>query len=239
VKELVSCIMATGNRPAFLRQAIRCFQRQTYRPIELIVVDDSPAPTADLADLEPAIRYLHLPQRTPTGTKLNLGIAACSGTIVQKLDDDDYYHSGFVQLAVDHLSRAPGPRPLVAWDCFLVWLAGERLPRQTGHGWTVGGTFCFRRDPWTRSPFRDVPSSVDHWFLVDHQPDIMPVCAPEQYIVVRHGRNTWTLVTAGDSEPCESADAYFATLPVYDKPLEALLDAEDRAFYQSLARSSF
>jgi glycosyltransferase involved in cell wall biosynthesis len=238
VDELVSCVMATGNRPAFLRQAVRCFRRQTCRATELIVVDDSPVPAPDLAGLDPRIRYLHLDRRTPTGTKLNLGIDASRGTIVQKLDDDDFYRSGFVQLAAEHLRRARGQRPLVAWDCFLVWLAGEKRPRQSGHGWTVGGTFCFRRELWASIPFRDVPSAVDHWFLMDHQPDIVPVCAPEQYIVVRHGRNTWTLVTSGESGPCESADSYFSRLPVYEKPLDDLLDEEDRMFYESLAWSA-
>ena len=36
----VSCVLATGNRPAFTRQAIRCFLRQTRDDSELIVVDD-------------------------------------------------------------------------------------------------------------------------------------------------------------------------------------------------------
>jgi glycosyltransferase involved in cell wall biosynthesis len=217
---------------------VRCFLRQTYRPTELIVVDDSPAPACDLAGHAPRVRYLHLDRRTPTGTKLNLGIDASHGTILQKLDDDDYYHPSFVQVAVDHLHRAPGPRPLVAWDCFLVWLAGEKLPRRSGHGWAVGGTFCFRRELWATTPFRDVPSSVDYWFLVDHRPDVFRVCAPERYIVVRHGRNTWTLVTRGGIDACESADAYFSSLPMYEKPLEGLLDEEDRAFYNSLAWSA-
>jgi hypothetical protein len=36
----VSCILATGNRTGFTRQAIRCFLRQTMDDSELIVVDD-------------------------------------------------------------------------------------------------------------------------------------------------------------------------------------------------------
>ncbi len=42
--EFISCVMATCDRPAFFRQAIRYFQRQSYADAELIVVDDGAHP---------------------------------------------------------------------------------------------------------------------------------------------------------------------------------------------------
>lgn len=228
-RELASCILATRNRPQFFQQAIRCFLRQTYQPSELIVVDDGEEGVASLCRGLERVRYVRLNQPTPTGAKLNIGIRHAQGTILQKLDDDDYYHPDFLRLAVTQLPAENRANCLVAWDCFLILLAGEKQVRFSGHGWKAGGSLCFSRKLWERINFREVPSAVDSWFLRDHRPQIVPVCAAEHYLVIRHGRNTWTHMHDGTP-----ADDYFRTLPVYSKPLEALVDPLDREFYDSL-----
>ena len=227
--ELVSCVMATGNRLEFLRQAVRCFLRQTYRPAELIVVDDGQHPAGELCFEQDRVRHIRLERPTPTGAKLNLAIEHARGAILQKLDDDDYYHPDFLKTAVAHLPGAH-EHALVAWDCFLVLLAGEKQVRDSGHGWTAGGTFCFSRKLWETVKFREVRFDEDYWFLQDGQPRIVPVCAPEQYLLVRHGRNTWTSMNDG-----ERADDFLGELPVYPKPFSALVDRPARAFYRTLA----
>src|SRR5436305_443193 len=118
--ELVSCVMATKDRPEFFRVALACFLRQTYTDSELIVVDDGePAVEALCAGIG-RVRYLRLAQPTLLGTKLNLGIAAARGQIIQKLDDDDYYHPDFLRTAVARLPTQDRAHCLVAWDCFLI-----------------------------------------------------------------------------------------------------------------------
>jgi hypothetical protein len=84
---------------------------------------------------------------------------------------------------------------------------------------------------WRRVPFREVPRSVDSWFLRDHAPNLIRVCQAEQYILVRHGANTWNTVTSGD------VDDYFRARPVYEKPLRAVVPPEDWPFYRRLTRS--
>lgn len=226
--ELVSCILATRNRGAFVRQAIRCFQRQTYDHSELIVVDDGDEPVAELCSGLSRIRYLKLPQRTPMSEKLNTAVRNAGGAVIQKMDDDDYYAPDFLERAVRALSSCDPARTVVAWCCFLVLLAGETEVRHSGHGWAAGGTLCFRPELWQRGHFRDFPGAVDAHFLRDHQPKIIRVCAPESYLVVRHGRNTWTTVGA------ERTDDWFKRLPVYHKPLDALVESADLECYHSL-----
>jgi glycosyltransferase involved in cell wall biosynthesis len=230
--ELVSCVMATGNRPEFLRQAVRCFLRQTYRPAELIIVDDGKGAGVDLGAGQDRVHHIRLERPTPTGAKLNLGIEHARGAILQKLDDDDYYHPDFLKTAMAH-RPARDPRALVAWDCFLVWIAGEKQMRDSGHGWTAGGTFCFPRKLWERVKFRDVQFDEDYWFLRDARPRVVPVCAPEQYLLVRHGRNTWTAMSDG-----ERADDFLRELPVYPKPFSTLVDRPAQAFYRTLNRAT-
>ncbi|HEY7307528.1 MAG TPA: glycosyltransferase family 2 protein [Bryobacteraceae bacterium] len=225
---LVSCIMATRDRRLFIPQALRCFSRQTYSESELIIVDDGREPVADLCDGIPRVRYIRLHKPATTGTKLNIGIERAQGEIVQKLDDDDYYHPNFLKLAVARLPSHASARTLVAWDCFLILVAGETRLRHSGHGWDAGGTFCFYRRLWEHKPFRDVAKNEDYWFVNDHRPRIRRVCAAEHYILVRHGRNTWQLISG------ERVDSYFQSLPLYPRALDALVPPEDLAFYRSL-----
>jgi len=162
---LVSCIMPTYNRPHFLRQAILCFLRQTYESSELIVVDDSETPVQELCSGLFRVRYLRLDRRTSLGEKLNIGIRHAQGTIIQKWDDDDYYHPVFLEKAVNTLTGAPPGRNLAAWRNFPVLLLPGMSLHLSGEGWAAGGTFCFYRDLWEEGPFRDVPSGVDSFFI--------------------------------------------------------------------------
>jgi glycosyltransferase involved in cell wall biosynthesis len=220
--------MATRNRRDFIPEALRCFSRQTYPESELIIVDDGRDPVADLCEGIPRVRYIRLYRPSTTGTKLNIGIERARGEILQKLDDDDFYHPDFLKLAVGRLPLRTSIRTLVAWDCFLILTTGDTRLRHSGHGWDAGGTFCFYRDLWKQKPFRDVAKNEDYWFVYDNRPRIRRVCAAEHYILVRHGRNTWQF------RYDEPVDSYFGSLSVYPKPLEAVVPAEDLAFYRLL-----
>lgn len=226
---LVSCVMSTKNRRHFIPQALRCFLRQSYQNSELVVVDDGEESVAGLCSGLPRVRYVRITRPIFTGTKLNIAIGYARGDIIQKLDDDDYYGPDFLKIAVSRLPLTFATPALVAWDCFLVLFAGDSCVRHSGHGWRVGGTLCFHRKLWQRRPFRDVPKSEDHCFQIDHQPTVLPVCAPEQYMVVRHGGNTWNKMEGG-----ETADSYLRRQSTRPWPLEAVVPPEDLAFYRSL-----
>ena len=223
---LVSCIMPTRDRPRFVRQALRCFLRQTRAESELIAVDDGEQPVDGLCAGLERVRYLRLDQPATIGAKLNLGIRAARGGIIQKLDDDDYYSPGFLDMAA---SRLPGDGCVVAWERFLVLFAGEAGPRDSGAGWTAGGTLCFTRELWNRRPFRDLTRGEDSGFMRDHRPRIVRVNEPDHYMMVRHGENTWTRMSDG-----ATADGFLRSLPVYGKPLRTLLNPADCEFYESL-----
>ena len=51
----------------------------------------------------------------------------------------------------------------------------------------------------------------------------------EEYMVVRHGANTWKAMTTGD------ADDYFRARPVYEKALREIVPRQDLRFYRSVA----
>ena len=229
VEPLVSCVLATYNRPHFLRQALRCFERQRYAARELIVVDDSSEPMASLVPERPNITYLRLDAPTSLGAKLNLGIARARGPIIQKLDDDDYYHPDFLTTTVQALAGHDPLRTVVGCDCFLVLIAATGELRFSGHGWCAGGTLCFHRALWERQPFRELPNAVDWWFLKDHVPERVRLQNPELYVLVRHDAgHLW--VTMGKT----GVSDYFRRRSPYPRTLRELLPAEDLAFYEQL-----
>jgi len=225
--------MATRNRREFVEQSLLSFTHQTWCGAEMIVVDDGSRPVADLCICRENVRYFRFDTPATIGEKLNAGISEARGEVIQKWDDDDYHHPDFLTVAVSALPEG-AHNAVVLWDCFLVLLAGERGLRHSGCGWNTGATLCFHRELWHRRKFRNVPQSEDSRFLEDHRPEIIRICAPEHYIVVRHGANTWNRMEDGSS-----ADEYFWNLPLFRRPIQELVHPDQIAFYRSLTAQLF
>ena len=232
---LVSCIMPTYNRRRFIPQALRCFAQRTYRNAELIVVDDSERSVRSLCEGVEDVRYVRV-HAMSTGAKLNLGIESARGDILHKIDDDDYYAPGFLRTSVDHLIGQDPDNTLVTRCCFLTLIHSDGILRHSKHGWMAGGGLCFFRELWRRARFRDVHSSSDTLFRHDLQPNVIQICAAEQYILVRHGRNTWQAVLLKPAKTPTAADEYLHGLPPYEKSASELLDSESLTFYRRVLR---
>ena len=97
---LVSCIMPTYNRRAFVPQAIRCFLRQDYPNCELLVIDDGTEPVADCVPESENIRYVRLDQKMTIGAKRNLACEQARGEFIVHWDDDDWYPPWRVRMQV-------------------------------------------------------------------------------------------------------------------------------------------
>ncbi len=92
-KELVSVVITTHNRLRLLQRAVQSIYAQTYKDIELIVVDDaSDDGTQAWCEKEP-FTYIHISKDESRGGNYarNLGIKASHGEYVSFLDDDDYW----------------------------------------------------------------------------------------------------------------------------------------------------
>ena len=227
---MISCIMPTADRAPFVRHALRGFAAQTFPDRELIVVDDGEEPVGRLCRAVPGIRYIRLKNYTPTGTKLNIGIEAARGKFIQKIDDDDYYAPRFLENQVRHMPSRRFTVTLVTRCCFLILLQGDGCVRHSGHGWRAGGALYFHRAMWKRNPFRAKRKSVDSWFLADNDPPVVQVCAAHEYLVIRHGGNTWNLMTT------TRVDEYFSKRTPHPKPLKDLVPQQQFRFYRSRLR---
>jgi hypothetical protein len=91
---VVSTVITVYNRPRLLADAVNSVIAQTYRPIEIVIVDDgSTDGTGAVARSFEArypdiVRYVHQPNQGPAGAS-NHGLRLISGEFVQFLDSDD------------------------------------------------------------------------------------------------------------------------------------------------------
>lgn len=106
---LVSCIIPVFNGEKYLQEAIESVLRQTYAPIEIIVVDDGSADgTGAVADrYSDRIRYLRQNNMGPAAAR-NSGIRSAGGQYIAFLDADDLWHPEKIRLQVQQIEREPG-----------------------------------------------------------------------------------------------------------------------------------
>jgi glycosyltransferase involved in cell wall biosynthesis len=92
---LISCIVPVYNGEEYLAEAIDSILKQSYRPFEIIIVDDgSTDATATVAErYNKQIRYLTQRNAGPAAAR-NRGIDAATGEFVAFLDADDLWHPG-------------------------------------------------------------------------------------------------------------------------------------------------
>src|SRR4029079_14626008 len=94
IEGLVSTVIPVHNRPHLLREAVASVLAQTYRPIEIIIVDDgSTDDTTSVADSlaterSGEIMVIHQGNTGP-GLAREAGRQAARGEFIQYLDSDD------------------------------------------------------------------------------------------------------------------------------------------------------
>jgi glycosyltransferase involved in cell wall biosynthesis len=93
VEGLVSTIIPVHNRPALLREAVASALAQTYRPFEIIIVDDGSTDDTGreaeaFAEAHPEVRAIHRQNGGP-GAARETGRLAARGEFIQYLDSDD------------------------------------------------------------------------------------------------------------------------------------------------------
>lgn len=105
---LVSVVIVTYNKADVLADSIRSALQQTYRPIELLVVDDgSTDATAQVVRaFGDQVRYLPK-ENGGTGSARNLGIAEARGEFVAFLDGDDLWLPRKLEIQMSAFEREP------------------------------------------------------------------------------------------------------------------------------------
>lgn len=95
-KPLISIIIPTYNRPDLLKKAIKSASDQTYKNLEIIIIDD--ASTKDYQKIiknlnKKNVTYIKNKTRKGGGYSRNIGIKKAKGKFIAFLDDDDEWMS--------------------------------------------------------------------------------------------------------------------------------------------------
>ncbi len=198
---LVSCLLPTCGRRAFVALAVARFLEQDYPAKELVVVDDGPEPVEDLVAGVASVRYLRLPARQTIGRKRNLAAAESRGEVLVQWDDDDWYGPERLRRQAEPILA--GIADLTALDTRWVmglpeaefWTLTPQLHRRMFVGDVHGGTLAFARAAWERGiRYPDASLAEDAAFLRTAQARglrLARVPNEELFVYTRHASNAW------------------------------------------------
>jgi GT2 family glycosyltransferase/glycosyltransferase involved in cell wall biosynthesis len=139
---LVSVVMP-AYKPRFIAQALESVAAQTYRPLELVVCDDS---TNDRIEREVAafaervdfpVRYARNPERLWETRSTARGIARAQGEFIKFLHDDDVLDADCIAAMVEAMGAAPDIA-LVASRRRLIDEAGRPLADELATSFPAG-----------------------------------------------------------------------------------------------------
>ena len=161
-KELVSVVIPAYNAERFIEDSVKSCFNQTYRPIEVVVVDDgstdaTPDLVNDLCDSVPdnevELRMIDIGENKGAANALNVGFSNAQGNHICWLSADDMFlDERKVERQVNFMSRTGA-----LWSYFKGSYVGETVPTAT----------------LTRSSFLPYARIMDPLFIRDHELRLM------------------------------------------------------------------
>ena len=113
---LVSVVIPVYNGDRFLRDAIDSIRAQSYRPLEIIVVDDgsTDATRAVASHRAGEVQYVHQ-ENAGTPAARNTGLRMAQGTLIGFLDADDLWTDRKLASQVPRLMEAPAVEVILGY----------------------------------------------------------------------------------------------------------------------------
>ncbi|MCF3596428.1 glycosyltransferase [Rhodobacteraceae bacterium LMO-12] len=138
---VISVLMATHDDAAVIETAIASVLAQTWRALELLVIDDASGDdTADIvaraAQKDPRVRLIRLPENLGAYGARNVGLAEAKGAYVTLHDGDDWSHPMRLSRQLHHLRSHPGQA-----GCLSLQL--RATPDLRASRWTGSGEILF------------------------------------------------------------------------------------------------
>jgi glycosyltransferase involved in cell wall biosynthesis len=147
----VTCLCLTRDRRTWLPKAIACFQQQTYRRAELLILADG----EDVRDLVPAnderIRLIHLAESRTIGEKRNFGCARAGGEVICHWDDDDYSAPGRLERQIALLLESG--RSMVGFSHMRFTDGASWWQYEGTKNYALGTSLCYWREWQQKNPF--------------------------------------------------------------------------------------
>ena len=113
VAPAVSVILPVHNRPEYLVEAAESILAQTFRDLELVIVDDcsdnpqTASVAADIAAKDPRVRVIRRKKNGGVAAARNTGVAAARAPFLALMDDDDISEPKRLEKQVAFLKNNP------------------------------------------------------------------------------------------------------------------------------------
>jgi len=108
IKNRISVIVPTYNRARLLNRSLTCILNQTYKNIEIIVVDDGSTDNTKKIIYkinDNRIRYIKLKKNNGPSYARNFGIKKAKGEFISFQDSDDIYHKEKLEKQINNLKE--------------------------------------------------------------------------------------------------------------------------------------
>jgi glycosyltransferase involved in cell wall biosynthesis len=211
MQPLISCIMPTRDRRAFVLQAVRYFLRQDYQRRELLIIDDSSVSLRAALPADPRIRYTHSRRPLSIGRKRNMACEQARGQIIAHWDDDDWYAPHRLSHQVAPLLAGRADISGLEAACFLDvrrWKGWRLMPELHGRMFVAGvhgATLMYWSALWgSFSRFPDISLGEDAVFLqkaVERGACVVKVPHQGSFVYLRHSKNTWCFEPGAHIDP--------------------------------------
>ncbi len=179
-RPLVSIVLPTYNRAAYLGSAIESCLAQTWEPLELIIVDDgssdhTPEVAAEWVRRDARVRYIRQ-ENGKIPRALNTGFREARGTFLTWTSDDNFYEPEALAVMATFLSEHPDVG-LVYCDYQQIDDAGEYLglcrrrpPSEIERANVIGACFMYRRSVAEQigqyDPNAFLAEDYDYWLRI-------------------------------------------------------------------------
>ena len=109
-EELVSVIVPVYNIEDYLPRCLACIEMQTYRNLEIILVNDGSTDGSgkicdEFAVNDPRARVIHHPENRGAWAARNTGLDAAHGDYLWLPDGDDYFHKDIVKILLEAINQ--------------------------------------------------------------------------------------------------------------------------------------
>jgi glycosyltransferase involved in cell wall biosynthesis len=222
--------MVTRDRPDFVLQSIRYFQRQDYSSKELVILHDGPDDLSSRIGNDDRIRYVKLPGVLSIGAKRNRACELARGSFIAHWDDDDWYAPDRLSLQLAPLLSGAADITALRAGIFFdlprwkFWGCEAALHRRLFVEDVHGGTLVYKRACWENlSRFPDLSLAEDAFFLRQTVQQGARLCRlpnDDVFVYLRHAGNAWSFECGKYPDP-----------QGWRVEREPLLCEEDRAFY--------
>ena len=141
---IVSVVIPAFNTARTLQETLLSVSQQTYRALDIVVVDDgstdeTAALVRDHARVDPRVRLVQKPNGGIASAR-NEGIRASTGAFVAFIDADDLWHPTKIRKQIDVMLRASADTALVYAPCRVIDAEGRvtnSLRRFGVNGWVL------------------------------------------------------------------------------------------------------